>query len=254
MQLASRVRVIVAVTVSVLLTCAVAPDLGAARTGRPGTWRRSVASKLRRPRSKPRDSHQTFARAAFRRQAKRVKNRLGRIAQRRGQRIARAGIWVGMGLTWLGATHVEPAHQMKAVIGGIVLAAASAGVAWVGMIRESRRADRAFHDEFQARYDSLFEDFHRANAAGGSGASGAGAGGWQVPRLAPSIPRPPEGQTWPADLVAVLEEMASATSKKDLSRIYRAAAKRYHPDAAGDLEQSKALNGFYTDLQRELPP
>ena len=255
MQRVGRVRALIAVTVAVLLTGAVAPDVSAARAGRPGTWRRAVASKLRRPRSKPRSSHQTLgrARAAIRRQAKRVKSRVGLTAKRHGQRIERAGIWVGVGMTWLGATQVAPAHQMKAVIGGILLAGASASVTWVRMIREGRREQRAFYQDFQSRFDTMFDDFERAQAASGAYAGAGGGGGdWRMPHVAPETPRPPEGTTWPADLEAIFDQMAAATTKDQLSKIYRKAARRYHPDTGGDLEQSKALNGFNSELQRQL--
>lgn len=255
MQRVGRVRALIAVTVAVLLTGAVAPDVSAARAGRPGTWRRAVASKLRRPRSKPRSSHQRLgrARAAIRQQAKRVKSRIGLTAKRHGQRLERAGMWVGIGVTALGATtHVAPEHQMKAVIGGILLATASASVAWVRLIREGRREQRAFYKDFQSRFEFVFDDFERAQAASGAG-GGSGGGDWQMPRAAPSIPRPPPGQSWPADLEAIFDQMAAATTKDQLSKIYRKAARRYHPDTGGDLEQSKALNGFNADLQRQLP-
>jgi len=248
------VRALVVVTVAVLLTSAVAPDVSAARAGRPGTWRQAVASKLRRPRSKPRSSHQRLgrARAAIRQQAKRVTSRIGLTAKRHGQRIERAGMWVGIGVTWLGATQVAPEHQMKAVIGGILLAGASASIAWVRMIREGRREQRTFYQDFQSRFDTMFDDFERAQAASGAGA-GADAGDWRMPHVAPSIPRPPPGQSWPADLEAIFDQMAAATTKDQLSKIYRKAARRYHPDTGGDLEQSKALNGFNSELQRQLP-
>lgn len=243
-------RAIVAVTVAVLLTSVVAPDVEASRAARPGSWRAAAAArlgKLRRPPRKGGSGTLGRARDAASRLRTRGVTRVKRTAARSSQRIARAGIFVGLATVWLGAAKAEPAHQMKFVVGGIAIALVGASVAWVRMVRDGRRAAQAYHDEFHADFDAMFEDFARFAADDGSAAGG------QPPRvMAPEKPRPPEGTTWPVDLEAAFDEMAAATSKDQLSKIYRKAARRYHPDTGGDLEQSKALNAFYTGLQAAL--
>ena len=244
-------RAAAAVTVAVLLSCAVPLGAEARRTSRPGSWRSAAAARLQKLRRAPGSKGGTIGRvrAASARRARSAATRVKRTAARKVDRVARAGIPVGMIVTWLGAAQADPAHQMKYVVGGIAIAAVSAGVTWIRMMRGYRRDEQAMYDEFHARFDWRFggsDPFAGASAGGGS------TGGWQPPRVRPPIPKPPPGETWPADLVAVLDQMAGATSKDELKKIYRRAAPRYHPDVGGNEEQAKALNAFNTALQDAL--
>ncbi|HEY8141633.1 MAG TPA: hypothetical protein VIG06_03145 [Kofleriaceae bacterium] len=239
-------RAAVAVTVALLLSFAVPLGAEAGRASRPGGWRRAVAARIHNLRREPRSQPGLFgrARAATARRVKRVTTRVRQGAARRIDRVARGAVFAGIAVTWLGASQADPAHQMTYVVGGIAIAAVSAGIIWVRMIKGLRREEAAFAEEFHARFDSMFDDFESFAGGGGS---------WQPPRPRPPVPRPPPGETWPADLVAALEEMAGASDKDQLGKIYRRAAKRYHPDIGGDPEHSKTLNAFHTALEDAMP-
>jgi hypothetical protein len=241
------VRAAVTVTVAVLLSSGSPLDAEAGRASRPDAWRRAASARIHALRREPRSQPGLFgrARAATARRVKRVTTRVRQGAARRIDRAARVGVFAGMAVTWLGASQADPAHQMKYVVGGIALAAVSAGVLWIRIVKGMRRDEAAFADEFHARFDSMFEGFEPF--------AGGGHGSWPPPRLRPPVPRPPPGETWPADLVAALEEMADAGDKEQLGKIYRRAAKRYHPDIGGDPEHAKTLNAFHTALEDALP-
>jgi hypothetical protein len=246
------VRLTVAITVAVLLSCAVPLGADAARTARQASWRSAAAAKLQKLRRAPGSKPGMLgrARAATAQRVRRAATRVKRTAARKVDRVARAGVPVGLVVTWLGAAQADPAHQMKYVLAGIAIATVSAAVMWVRMIRSQRREQAAFYADFQSRFGSVFDDFDFAQASAAGGARTGG--GWQPPRVRPPVPRPPPGETWPADLVAVLGEMARASDKDQLSKIYRRAAPRYHPDRGGNEEHAKTLNAYHTELQHAL--
>ena len=132
---------------------------------------------------------------------------------------------------------------MKYVVGGIAIAAVSAGVAWFRMMRGYRRDEQAMYDQFHARFRLEIRSFRPLRGRLG--------GQRQRRRVAASTRAAarPEGAAG-RDLAG----RPRRRPRRDGGRHQQGrAALRYHPDVGGNEEHAKTLNAFNTALQDAMP-